>query len=323
MKYLELEIPGFQPQEVEILPAESSKDYLLRKLRLLDNEVTSLSLHGRDNLDLTKFLSTKYTFILCDEFSIEKIANDTRYLKEDLTFYLGTKLGSQKEKIIEADIYELAADLTPEKIKQEFSPYVILIERNYNPISAISLTEDFETNAGMITKTDKRTVTLQALELKPNLLMWDIGAGSGSVSIDAYKVFKIRSILFEKNEQQCTFIKNNLKNHKVAAAQLLEGNALENYGELPKPDRIFIGGGGEEVLKKITELYEELNPDGILVANIIGLENLTQAIQTIRTSGIKPVMRTIDITNYKKISENIDLSIPEPERTLFQIILKK
>ena len=189
--------------------------------------------------------------------------------------------------------------------------------------SVLNPKEDFETNAGMITKTDKRTVTLQALELKPNLLMWDIGAGSGSVSIDAYKVFKIRSILFEKNEQQCTFIKNSLKNHKVAAAQLLEGNALENYGELPKPDRIFIGGGGEEVLKKITELYEELNPDGILVANIIGLENLTQAIQTIRTSGIKPVMRTIDITNYKKISENIDLSIPEPERTLFQIILKK
>ena len=73
-------------------------------------------------------------------------------------------------------------------------------------------------------QTGKRAITLNSLELQPNLLMWDIGAGSGAVSIDAYKVFKVRTILFEKNPDQCAFIKENLSAHKVAATQLIEGD---------------------------------------------------------------------------------------------------
>lgn len=325
IKYLKQEATGFDPEKVDIIPAESSKDYLLRKLKITDNDVTSLSLHGRDelSLDLTRFLSTKYTFLLCDGLSIKTIAQNTKYISEFLTFYIGIKLGSNGEEIKTVNILDIAEKMTPEEINNVFKPYVMLIERNYDPPEPMSCNEDFQTKSGMLTKTDKRMITLQLLKLKPNLLMWDIGAGAGSVSIDAYKIFRTRTVLFEKNEQQCEFIRKNLSSHKIAGVQLIEGNAINNFNKLPKPDRIFIGGGGEEVLKKLPKLYNELKDDGILVSNIIGLENLAQTVQTLRNSGLNYEVRSIDITNYKKISKEIELTVPEPERTLFQVIMRK
>ncbi|OGI03278.1 MAG: precorrin-6Y C5,15-methyltransferase (decarboxylating) subunit CbiT [Candidatus Melainabacteria bacterium GWF2_37_15] len=297
-------------KDVNLIPAESSKDYFLKKLGIAENEVTSLSLHGRESVDLTKFLTTKYTFVLCDKDSIEKLSELTYYIKDDLIFYLGSKLGSVDERIETVNLYDINAEACV--------PYVLLIEKKFS-----SINEGFETNAGMITKADKRVLTIQALELEPNMTMWDIGAGSGSVSIEAYKFFKINTVLFEKNEAQCRFIKKNLSNHKVASAKLSEGDVLENYENQPKPDRIFIGGGGEAVLSRIKLFYDELKDNGILVANIIGMENLTEALSSLKNSDLTYEIRRIDLTYYKKISENIQLSIPEPERSLYQLILRK
>ncbi|EKE03405.1 MAG: hypothetical protein ACD_20C00207G0002 [uncultured bacterium] len=323
LEFLEKEIPEFNAEKVNILSAESSKDYILRKLNILENEVTSLSLHGRDYLDLTKFLATKYTFLLCDEYSLQKIADDTRFIQDDLNFYIGSKLGSEDERIVEFDLHKAVKEMNLEEIRQALVPYVLLVERKYDVSQSFSNNEEFATNAGMLTKTDKRSITLQSLELKPNLLMWDIGAGSGSISIDAYKIFKIRSILFEKNQEQCEFIKKNLAAHKIVGVQLYKGDVLENYKDLPKPDRIFIGGGGEKVLNKIEKLYYELKEDGLVVVNVVVLENMSELIQTLRKADIKYSVRSIDITNYKKISQEIKLSIAESERTLFQVIIKK
>lgn len=325
LKYLENELPDFKQENINILPAESSKDYMLRKLKIVDNEVNSLSLHGKtfENLDLTRFLTTKYTFLVCDKNSLKEIYNITKYLKDDIIFYIGAKLGSPEEKIHRIDPAELAQNHTALEIEKLFMPYVVLIIRNYEPQTSFSETEEFQTKAGLITKLDKRALTLQALALSPNLILWDIGAGSGSVSIDAYKIFKNFTVLFEKNPEQCAYIKENLSKHKVAGALLIEGNILDNLENQPEPDRIFVGGGGEEVLSKLKELYDKLKENGILVANIVGLENLGVAIGVLKNLEVNYKVRSIDITNYKKMSDKSALNIGVPERPLFQVIVEK
>lgn len=324
LNYLKSEVPDFDENNVNILPAESSKEYLLRKLKIADNDLTYVSLHGRtyESIDLTKFLVSKYTFVLCDEKSVEIINDLTSNIQEELGFYLGAKLGSEQEVIRKFKIPELS-DLSAEEIKEKYSPFVILIEKKFESGQSFSENQDFVTRSGMITKSDKRALTLQALELRPNLLMWDIGAGSGSVSIDAAKIFKIRSVLFEKNQEQCGYIKENLRKHKSIGLKLVEGNFLEAGKDIQPPDRIFIGGGGEEVLKELPYLFDKLKDNGILVANIIGLENLTTAVETLRSKNIGFEIRSIDISNYRKIAGANPLTIPEPERTLFQIKIKK
>ncbi|MCK7484387.1 MAG: hypothetical protein MZU97_01650 [Bacillus subtilis] len=114
-------------------------------------------------------------------------------------------------------------------LDKEFMPYVILIEKKYSSPVKFTNDDDFKTNAGMITKTEKRMLTLEALQLSSNQILWDIGAGSGAVSVDAYKLFKVKTLLFEKNKEQCDFIKQNLSYHKVVGAELFEGEALEKF----------------------------------------------------------------------------------------------
>jgi precorrin-6Y C5,15-methyltransferase (decarboxylating) len=322
LNFLEKEFSSFNRKEVKVINAESSLDYVLSKLKIPSSETISISLHGRNTIDLNKFLSLKYTFILCDEFSINLIAENISFIKDNLKIFLGARLGWNDEFIKEINLQEIVENMPPEEVKHKLCPYILLIERNYDLLDPISKNEDFETNAGMLTKTDKRFISLQALELKPNLLMWDIGAGSGSISIDAYKTFKIRAVLFEKNEKQVEFIKRNLNHHKIPSAKVFEGDAAENLQGFENPDRIFIGGGGERILEKISDLYSVLNPEGIIVVNLVGLENLAVLIQALKIAKIEYEARTIDISSYKKIL-GIDLTISEPERTLFQIKIKK
>ncbi len=303
------------PQYVKMIDNTSSLRYIQSKLFFSDAEVEALSLHGRKELDISKFLTQKFTLVLCDKNSIEKLKELMHYLQpHDIKVTIGYKLGYSDEVIEQINIFDYsyrAFDLE--------QPYVILIERLFTPKSVISEDEEFETERGMITKRYKRHLSLVSLELEPNQLLWDIGAGSGSCSIEAYKRYKVRTILFEKQQQRCEFIEQNLKNHFVCDAKLYCGDATQHYKEEQStPQRIFIGGGGESVIAELAYLYERLDEDGIIVANFVTLSNLTQAINVLQNAKIAFEIKTLSLTTYK-----MKLLMPESERVLHQIIIKK
>ena len=300
---------------VRVIDNTSSLRYMQSKLFFSDAEVEALSLHGRSTLDLSRFLTQKYTFILCDKESIEKIKALTYYLDpHDIKVTIGYKFGYEDEVIEQINIFDYsyrAFDLT--------QPYVLLIERLFTPKSVMSSDDEFATERGMITKRYKRHLSLQNLELEPNQLLWDVGAGSGSCSIEAYKRYKVRTILFEKQPQRCAYIEQNLKAHHVCDTKLYCGDASRYYKEEQStPDRIFIGGGGEVVIAELAYLYERLAKGGIMVANFVTLTNLTQAITVLQEAGIAFDVKSISLTTYK-----MKLLMPEPERVMHQVIIKK
>jgi precorrin-6Y C5,15-methyltransferase (decarboxylating) len=171
----------------------------------------------------------------------------------------------------------------------------------------------------MLTKRYKRHLSLQNLELEPNMLLWDVGAGSGSCSIEAYKRYRVRTVLFEKQPQRCAFIEQNLKNHYVCDTKLYCGDACKYYKEEQStPERIFIGGGGEVVIAELDYLYERLAQGGIMVANFVTLTNLTQAITVLQKAGIAFEIKSISLTTYK-----MKLLMPEPERVMHQVVVRK
>jgi precorrin-6Y C5,15-methyltransferase (decarboxylating) len=325
LNYIDKEIPGFDKSHVTIIPAESSMDYMLRKLRIPANNVMPISLHGRtlSKLDLTRILALEYTFILCDETTIHQIASLLYYVSEYIDVYIGSRLGSPEETFQKIELQSFCAKYDINEIKSSYMPCVLLIKRNYETENTMTANETIYTKAGMLTKIDKRALTLQALTLKPNQVLWDVGAGSGSISIDAFKLFKCRTILFEKKEVQCQFIKQNLQRHKLIAATLFEGNVLDNIQKAETPDRIFIGGGGEEVLSSIDKFYDLLKVDGLIVINIVGLENLSTLLIKAQANDYHYEVRSIDITNYQKMESASRLSIGESKRTLYQIIIYK
>ncbi len=299
---------------VKVIDNTSSKDYLLEKMIISQTEVDTISLHGRDRIDLSKFLLNRYTFILCDRFTIDKIKEATKYLSpKDIEVTIGYKLGYSDEVIEQIDIFSYsykAFDLT--------EPFVLLIKRNFET-KALSKDFEFETERGMITKEYKRNLSLQNLDLEANQILWDIGAGSGSCAIEAYKRYRVKTTLFEKQSQRCEFIKRNLSNHFVCDTTLFEGNAEDIFKQLEEiPDRIFVGGGGEKVIDKLVYLYNILNKNGIMLINAITLKNLSQMITVLNNAKIEYRVISISLTTYKG-----KLDLIEPERQLFQIKIIK
>ncbi|MGB5867892.1 MAG: precorrin-6Y C5,15-methyltransferase (decarboxylating) subunit CbiT [Arcobacteraceae bacterium] len=303
-------------EQIKIIDNTSSKKYIQEKLLINDGEIDTISLHGRPNIDLTKFLTNKYTFVVCDKLSISKIQKALKFFNaSDITVTIGYKLG-YKDEIIEQislnDVDTQRFDLT--------QPYVLLIEKNFESKNGLSADGDFDTQRGMITKKYKRQLTLQNLDLEPNQLLWDIGAGSGSCGIEAYARYKTNTIFFEKNEERVENILKNLTNHQVVNCKLFVGEAQEKFESLEEnPQRIFVGGGGTEVIKKLPYLYERLDQNGIMLINAITLKHLSQMISVLNDANIEYEVHSISLTTYKG-----KLDLVEPERQLFQIkVLKK
>ncbi len=300
---------------VKIVNNTSSKDYLLEKLMISESEVNYFSLHGRDRIDLTKFLTNRYTFILCDRFTIDKIREATKYLNSrDIEVTIGYKLGSSDETIEKIDIF--SSGYRRFNLRE---PFVLLIKRLFTPKLSISKDFEFKIERGMITKEYKRNLSLQNLDLRANQILWDIGAGSGSCAIEAFKRYRVKTLLFEKQPQRANFIRENLSYHFVCDTSLFEGNAEEIFDTIEdNPDRVFVGGGGEKVISKLPYLYNRLNSGGVMLINAITLKNLTQMLSVLNSAKIEYSVISLSLTTYKG-----KLDLIEPERQLFQIKVVK
>jgi len=298
-------------EQVKIINNTSSKVYMQEKLFINDSDIDTFSLHGRPHIDLTKFLTNKYTFLVCDKLTISKMQKAIKFLNSsDIKVMIGYKLGYNDEVIEQIDINnfdENRFDLT--------QPYVLLIEKLFVSKNGLSDDCDFDTERGMITKKYKRHLTLQNLDLEPNQLLWDIGAGSGSCGIEAFARYKTNTIFFEKNEERVKHIKMNLTNHQVLNCELYVGEAQEIYPTLEQtPQRIFVGGGGEKVIDTLPYLYERLDANGVMLINAITLKHLSQMINVLNDAKIEFQTHSISLTTYKG-----KLDLVEPERQLFQL----
>ena len=297
----------------KVIDNTSSLNYMLANEGVSLVKTGIVTLHGKTNIDLENFLVKDYTFVICDENTPTLIKEATNFLNDDdFSITLGEQFGCEDEKFSTPTLDEMLQN--PPKM-----PFCLLLEKNYKTLPNISSEDTIEHENGMITKTYKRHISLQNLDLQPNMLMWDVGAGSGSVSIDGFKRYKVKTIMFEKNTKRADMIKNSLKKHKIISTSLHVGEASELYKkETSTPDRIFVGGGGDKVISELDYLYERLADDGLMVANFVTLQHLTTAINTLKNANIKFDVKSVSLTTYK-----MSLLMPEPERVMHQVIVRK
>jgi precorrin-6Y C5,15-methyltransferase (decarboxylating) len=146
--------------------------------------------------------------------------------------------------------------------------------------------DEFEHDRGVITKSEVRAVALAKLQLEAGQVLWDLGAGSGSIGIEAALFLgRGKIVAVEKNPRRVEQIKANagrfgVRNLRVAPAELPEGLA-----RLPQPDRIFIGGGGRNLPAIVAAAAPRLKPNGIVVVNAVLLQNVHDAAAALRKLG--------------------------------------
>jgi precorrin-6Y C5,15-methyltransferase (decarboxylating) len=135
--------------------------------------------------------------------------------------------------------------------------------------------EAFSTSAGQITKREVRLLSLAELALRPGDVMWDIGAGSGSISIEAARAQPLAIVYaIDKRAGMIVHLAENVRRFPAPNLKWFEGLAPDAIADWPAPDAVFIGGSSGRLGTLIELARQRLRPDGRLVINLATLENL-------------------------------------------------
>jgi len=149
---------------------------------------------------------------------------------------------------------------------------------------------------GLITKREVRTLALATLRVRPDAVFWDVGAGSGSVSIEAAmlaprgKVFAI-----EVDPEGIAICRENARAHGADNVRVVEGRAPEALTGLDAPDAVFVGGSKGSMTPIVDAALDALRPGGRLAVAAITLENVAEAYAALRARGVEPEVTLIQI----------------------------
>jgi precorrin-6Y C5,15-methyltransferase (decarboxylating) len=182
-------------------------------------------------------------------------------------------LGGPREKVRQA----LAQDFSLDSIAAPVAVAIDAAGAKGLP-RASGLPDELFVSDGQITKRPIRALTLSALAPRPGEVLWDIGAGSGSIAVEwALAAPGARAIALESRAERCANIRANAEAFGLAhRIEVIEGTAPGALVGLPKPDAVFIGGGASASL--LQSLWDSLAPGTRIVANAVTLE--TEALLT-------------------------------------------
>jgi precorrin-6Y C5,15-methyltransferase (decarboxylating) len=272
--------PQLTPGEFMCYPVPSSISLTAARLGwpLQDTEVVSL--HGRDLHEIIRYLQPGRRVIALswDQRTPRELAQllSARGFGRSQLHVLEA-LGGPEERVRNSTASEFAlgdvADLNLIALE-----LVADEEATILPCRA-SLPDSAFENDGQLTKQDVRAITLSALAPRAGELLWDVGAGAGSIGIEWMLSHPAcRAIAIEENAERCARIHRNASALGAPRLEVIEGSAPEALGGLVKPSAIFIGGGASEP-GVIQSCWNALPIGGRLVVNAVALETQTLLIQ--------------------------------------------
>lgn len=170
----------------------------------------------------------------------------------------------------------------------------------------------------LITRPEVRAVVLSKLRLVRGVL-WDLGAGSGSVGIEAAGLCEgLRVHSVERKQERCEHIRENAVQRGCPTVQVHEGHVLEQIPELPEPDRIFIGGGGADIIEITEAAFASLKPGGLLVASAVMLETRNRLSSMLKEHQLETI--ELDVKRAQAIGSG---QLMKPENPIMIIVFGK
>ncbi|MHA2960344.1 precorrin-6y C5,15-methyltransferase (decarboxylating) subunit CbiE [Priestia megaterium] len=288
--------------DVEIYPYLSSIQLAFSRLKERWQDAYFTSVHGRSIKGLAQRIDGhKKVAILTDEQnSPSALAN---YLLSfgmtEYKMFVAENLGGETERCQLLSLEEAANQL--------FSPLnvVILKQVEKSPVWPLGIEDDEfiqrKPDKGLITKKEVRTLSISALQLKKDSVVWDIGTCTGSVAIEAAKIAREGQIFaVEKNKADLENCRENLAKFRVDA-YTVHGKAPEGLNEFADPDAVFIGGtaGGMEDILDVC--CSRLNSEGRIVLNAVTIENLAEAMKAFKERGFETAVTLAQISRSKPI----------------------
>lgn len=281
-----------------VLPGLSSIQLLAAALGRPWQGWNLVSAHGRTCDPVAECMQGRPTFFLtggsedpatlCAQLAAEGFG--------DVQGVVGQCLGTPEEKLFRGSVKELAAG----RFK---SLSVLLVETaEVLPRRAPGLPDEaFERGDVPMTKQEVRAAVLAKLAVRPEDILWDVGAGTGSVSVElALAAPRGRVYAVECRPEGCALIKANREKFRTRNLVLVEGLAPAALSDLPAPDAVFIGGS-KGSLAAIVDAALDKNPDARICVSAIALESLSAAVAALTAKGRTVQVSQIAVSRAKAV----------------------
>ena len=281
-----------------VLPGLSSIQLLAAALGRPWQGWNLVSAHGRTCDPVAECMQGRPTFFLtggsedpatlCAQLAAEGFG--------DVQAVVGQCLGTPEEKLFRGSVKELAAG-------RFNSLSVLLVEAaEVLPRRAPGLPDEaFERGDVPMTKQEVRAAVLAKLAVRPEDILWDVGAGTGSVSVElALAAPRGRVYAVECRPEDCALIKANREKFRTRNLVLVEGLAPAALSDLPAPDAVFIGGS-KGSLAAIVDAALDKNPDARICVSAIALESLSAAVAALTAKGRTVQVSQIAVSRAKAV----------------------
>ena len=300
-------INRFGPERLEIIPALSAMQYACGRFKETWDDAVLLSFHGRrDDTLAARIMRHVKVFCFTDRTNspaviAQAVIDTCRAIEDDellaaYTVWVGENLGQADEKITRGGLAEIAPG--------EFSDLnVMLLSRpvlqGSEPIFGLP-EKEISHSRGLITKDEVRAATLHQLRLPAQGVFWDIGAGSGSISLEAARLNPELTIYaVERHPDELANIRANCRKFGAYNITIIAGVAPQALFNLPDPDRVFVGGGGGNLAGIIATVATRLKDDGRVVVNGVIEKTRTAAPRLLHDQGLQVSITEITIRRSK------------------------
>ncbi|MGM0540487.1 MAG: precorrin-6y C5,15-methyltransferase (decarboxylating) subunit CbiE [Thermodesulfobacteriota bacterium] len=305
------------PRNLHFYPGVTALQTAASRLKIPWDQMRTVSLHGRQELHPLLRLMSRHELIgvYTDAFwSPDALAQALMDRDiENFTLHICQDLDLPTEDIQSLKCQQAAG--------MKFSPLnFVLLQRNAKPEISLSLgtpEQDFIHEQGLITKPEIRSTALGCLHIQPIHTVWDIGAGCGSIGLEASLLaWDGRVICVEPNPERAEHIRKNRIRTKAFALDIVPRSAPECFPDLPDPDRIIIGGGISRSLDLLPQAVSRLHPGGKIVVMCTLLSTLSQAREQLHQAGLEAEVQQVSISRSRPVGTDQRL---EPLNPVFLV----
>ncbi|MCA9126395.1 MAG: precorrin-6y C5,15-methyltransferase (decarboxylating) subunit CbiE [Planctomycetales bacterium] len=235
------------------------------------------------------------------------------------TAYVCENIGSPNERVTRGELAEIAS--------QTFSDLNVMVLVRHAGVPDRPATmkgkrifgnpdEKFlqsQPKRGLLTRSEVRVIALSEMDLGPNSVVWDVGAGSGSVAIEAAQLAPAGQVYaIEMDAEDYNLLVENSRTFGTSNLTPIHGEAPHAWQDLPDPDAVFVGGTGRAVVGLVQSAWQRLRGGGRMVVNVASLENLTNIESTLRSLGSDPFILMISISRSQQQLDAIRLAASNP-----------
>ncbi|NLL95180.1 MAG: precorrin-6A reductase [Thermoplasmatales archaeon] len=295
---------------VETHPGIASPVYLCSKLGIPWEDAKLVSAHWKDCNATGEIAANGKTFLLLDGHAgFEGLASDLKKMNlGHVVLHVGIDLGGHDERIVSGT----ASDM-PDASGGSLYCALALNDKPRAVVSAASIPDaSFQRGGAPMTKAEVRSICVAKLGLSRDSVVYDVGAGTGSVSIEmALAALSGKVYAFEKDPESANLIRANAERFALSNVEVVEGSAPESFSGLPTPTHAFVGGSSGN-MGAIMDSLLGMDPGMPIVVTAVTLETMAETLAYVKSKDLAHEVSHISVAKARKVGDYSMMTCSNP-----------